>query len=177
VNHGLRKITALGFLGLGLAFFVPTGGCGGGYPVAEMPVGFADPIRGCTLKHERHVEGPDNLVKFDVGFVNRQVDTLVLVESNLNDEELERCIATQIRSFTLDDLPLRSSASLEGEFVQPESRELLGNPAVAAAACLASPPCLLGLVVVMGWGDQNHARGRRADGPECLGICGNQAPC
>jgi hypothetical protein len=85
-----------------------------------------------------------------VGLVNGQVDSIVLVESTLRDEELEICLASQIRSFTVDDLPLRPSANLERDLAPPQSRELLGNPAVPVAACLASPPCLLALVVVMG---------------------------
>lgn len=151
MNHCLKTVTALGLLGLGLAFFVPSGGCGSVHPVADMPLNLAGPIRACAAQHERHVEGSDHTAKFDVGLVNGQIDSIVLVQSTLADEELEACLARAIRSFTVDDLPLRHSASLEGELVQPESRELLGNPAVAPlAACLASPPCVLGLVVVMG---------------------------
>lgn len=145
-----RFALSVGFLvGLGLAF-VPSGGCGGVHPVAEMPVRFAEPIRACTVMHDHHIEGSDHTIKFDVGLVNGQVDSIVLVESTLGDEELEACLARTIRSFTVDDLPLRGSANLERDLVPPESRELLGNPAVPVAACLASPPCLLGLVVVMG---------------------------
>ncbi|HRI65654.1 MAG TPA: hypothetical protein PK156_15510 [Polyangium sp.] len=140
----------MGFLvGLGLAV-VPSGGCGGVHPVADMPVGLAGPIRSCAVMHEHHLAASDHTVKFDVALVNGQVESLVLIESTLGDEELERCLASEIRSFTMDDLPLRGSANLEHEVAQPESRELLGNPAVPLAACLASPPCLLGLVVVMG---------------------------
>ena len=145
-----RFALPVGFLvGLGLAV-VPSGGCGGVPLVADMPVGLAEPIRGCAVKHERHIEGSDHTVKFDVALVNGQVDSLVLVESTLGDEELETCIATKIRSFTVDELPLHHSANLERDLAPPESRELLGNPAVPVAACLASPPCLLALVVVMG---------------------------
>ncbi len=140
----------VGFLvGLGLAF-VPSGGCGGVHPVADMPVRFAEPIRACAVMHEHHLTASDHTVKFDVGLVNGQVDSIVLVESTLGDEELETCLAAEIRSFTVDDIPLRHTASLDPDSAQPESRELLGNPAVPVAACLASPPCLLGLVVVMG---------------------------
>ncbi len=145
-----RFALPVGFLvGLGLAV-VPSGGCGGGPPVAEMPVRLADPIRACAVMHEHHLTASDHTVKFDVGLVNGQVDSIVLVQSTLFDEELERCLATAIRSFTVDDLPLRGSANLERDPVQSESRELFGNPAVPVAACLASPPCLLGLVVIVG---------------------------
>jgi len=145
-----RFALPVGFLmGLGLAF-VPSGGCGGVPPVADMPVGLAEPIRGCAVQHERHIEGSDHTVKFDVALVNGRVDSLALVESTLGDQELETCIATKIRSFTVDDLPLRHSANLERDLAPPQSRELLGNPAVPVAVCLASPPCLLALVVVMG---------------------------
>ena len=145
-----RFALPVGFLvGLGLAF-VPSGGCGSVYPVAEMPVRFAEPIRSCAVMHEHHLTASDHTVKFDVGLVNGQVDSIVLVESTLLDEEMERCLAAAIRSFTVDDIPLRTAANLERELVQPESRELFGNPAVPLAACLASPPCLLTLVVAMG---------------------------
>lgn len=145
-----RFALSAGFItGLGLTF-VPSGGCGGVQPVMDMPVRFSEPIRSCAVMHEHHLTASDHTVKFDVGLVNGQVDTIVLVQSTLADEELETCLARAIRSFTVDDLPLRRSANIEGGLVQPESRELLGNPAVAAAACLASPPCVLGLVMVMG---------------------------
>lgn len=145
-----RFAMPVGFLlGLGLVF-VPSGGCGGVHPVAEIPGDLAAPIRACAVQHERHVEGSDHKVTFDVGLVNGRVDSIALVESTLNDEELETCLASKIRSFTVDDLPLRPSANLERDLSQPQSRELLGNPAVPLAACLATPPCLLGLVVVMG---------------------------
>jgi hypothetical protein len=146
-----RFALAVGFLGgLGLTF-VPSGGCGGVQPVAEMPVRFAEPIRACAVMHEHHLTASDHTVKFDVGLVNGQVDSIVLVQSTLADEELETCLARAIRSFTVDDLPLRTSANLERDLASPESRELLGNPAAAPlAVCLASPPCLLALVVVVG---------------------------
>jgi len=146
-----RFALAVGFLvGLGLAF-VPSGGCGGVQPVAEMPVRFAEPIRACAVMHEHHLTASDHTVKFDVGLVNGQVDSIVLVQSTLQDEELETCLARAIRSFTVDDLPLRASANRERDLASPESRELLANPAAAPlAVCLASPPCLLALVVVVG---------------------------
>lgn len=146
-----RFALPVGFLtGLGLAV-VPSGGCGSAPPVVEMPSRFAEPIQACTVMHEHHLTATDHMVKFDVGLVDGQVDSIVLVQSTLADEELEACLASKIRSFTVDDLPLRSTAHLERDLASPESRALLGNPAVAPlAACLASPPCLLGLVVVMG---------------------------
>jgi hypothetical protein len=146
-----RFALSVGFLvSLGLTF-VPSGGCGGAQPVAEMPVRFAEPIRACAVMHEHHLTASDHLVKFDVGLVNGQVDSIVLVQSTLQDEELETCLARAIRSFTVDDLPLRVSANLERDVASPQSRELLGNPAVPLAACLASPPCVLALgVVIMG---------------------------
>lgn len=145
-----RFALPVGFLlALGLAF-VPSGGCGAAHSVAEMPMRFAEPIRACAVMHDHHLTASEHTVKFDVGLLNGQVDSIVLVQSTLLDEELERCLATAIRSFTVDDIPLRGSANLERDLVQPESRELFGNPAVPLAACLASPPCLLGLVVVMG---------------------------
>jgi len=146
-----RFALPVGFLGgLGLTF-VPSGGCGGVQPVAEMPVRLAEPIRSCAVMHEHHLTASDHTVKFDVGLVNGQVDSIVLVQSTLADEELEACLATAIRSFTVDDLPLRASANLERDLASPESRELFGNPAAAPlAVCLASAPCLLALVVVVG---------------------------
>ena len=137
-------------LTVGLGFtFVPSG-CGSVQPVADMPVSLAGPIRACAVPHEHHFEASNPTVKYDVEFNNGHVDSILLVESTLGDEELETCIASSIRSLTLDDLPLRSAENGDQELATPQSRELLGNPAVPIAACLASPPCLLALVVVMG---------------------------
>lgn len=146
-----RFALPVGFLtGLGLAI-VPAGGCGSAPLIVETPLHFADPVRACGFGHEHHLTASDLSIKFDVALVDRNVDSAFLVESNLGDEELEKCLLQAIRSLTLDDLPLRASANLERDLASPESRALLGNPAVAPlAACLASPPCLLGLVVVMG---------------------------
>jgi hypothetical protein len=91
---------------------------------------------------------------------NRQVDSITLVDSDLGDEELEACIASSIRSLSEEDLPLRIAENADRELSTPQSRMLLGNPGVGnpgvlgnpavLAACVASPPCMLSLVVLMG---------------------------
>jgi hypothetical protein len=116
-----------------------------------MPVRFAEPIRSSAIMHEHHLTATDHMAKFDVGLVNGQVDSIVLVQSTHADEELEACLARAIRSFTVDDFPLRGAANLERDLASPESRALFGNPAAAPlAVCLASAPCLLALVVLVG---------------------------
>ncbi|MBK9263759.1 MAG: hypothetical protein IPM54_28635 [Polyangiaceae bacterium] len=146
-----RLTLSLGFaMGLGLAF-VPQG-CGGvQHPVAEIPEHVAAPIRGCAFEHTHHVRDADHIVKYDVTLdSNGEVDTIALMDSTVGDEELEQCIAASIRSLTQYDLLRHRSENFDRELAPPESRNLLGNPAVPLAACLASPPCLLSLAMVMG---------------------------
>ncbi|MBK9262133.1 MAG: hypothetical protein IPM54_20305 [Polyangiaceae bacterium] len=80
---------------------------------------------------------------------NGQVETITLVDSTVGDEELEQCIAASIRSLTQYDLLRPRSENFDRELAQPESRMLLGNPAVPLAVCVASPPCLLALGMVV----------------------------
>ncbi|MBK9262131.1 MAG: hypothetical protein IPM54_20295 [Polyangiaceae bacterium] len=134
---------------LGLAF-VPQG-CGGvQHPVADIPEHVAAPIRGCAFEHTHHVRDADQIVKYDVTLdSNGQVETITLVDSTIGDEELEQCIAASIRSLTQYDLLRPRSENFDRELAQPESRMLLGNPAVPLAVCVASPPCLLALGMVV----------------------------
>jgi hypothetical protein len=146
-------------VGLGFAF-VPSG-CGSVHPVTQVPESIAAPIRTCAIKHNRHLPAENHTVTFEVELdYNRQVDSITLVDSDLGDEDLEACIASSIRSLTEEDLPLRRAENGERELATPQSRMLLGdpgaghpgvlgNPAVLAA-CVASPPCLLSMVVLMG---------------------------
>ena len=144
VTLSLGLIVCLGFA------FVPPG-CGGVPPVSEVPESVAGPIRGCAIEHKRHLGASDNTVTFDVNLdSDGQVTAIALVESTVGDEELEKCIASSIRSLTVDDLLLRQPENLERDVARPESRNLLGNPAVPLTACLASPPCFLALTVLAG---------------------------
>jgi hypothetical protein len=126
-----------------------------------MPESIAGQIKTCAIKHNRHLPAENHTVTFEVELDNnRQVDSITLVDSDLGDEELEACMASSIRSLTEEDLPLRSAENADRELSKPQSRMLLGNPGVGhpgvlgnpavLAACLASPPCLLSMVVLMG---------------------------
>ncbi|MBK9267010.1 MAG: hypothetical protein IPM54_45445 [Polyangiaceae bacterium] len=147
----IKRLTlSLGFtVCLGFAF-VPQG-CGGvQHPVADIPEHVAAPIKGCAFEHTHHVRDADHIVKYDVTLdSNGQVETITLVDSTIGDEELEQCIAASIRSLTQYDLLRPRSENFDRELAQPESRMLLGNPAVPLAVCVASPPCLLALGMVV----------------------------
>ncbi|MBK9266468.1 MAG: hypothetical protein IPM54_42605 [Polyangiaceae bacterium] len=134
---------------LGFAF-VPQG-CGGvHHPVADIPEHVAAPIRGCAFEHTHHVRDADHIVKYDVTLdSNGEVDSIALMDSSVGDEELEQCIAASIRSLTENDLLRHRSENFDRELAQPESRMLLGTPAVPLAVCVASPPCLLALGMVV----------------------------
>ncbi|MBK9258335.1 MAG: hypothetical protein IPM54_00690 [Polyangiaceae bacterium] len=135
---------------LGFAF-VPQG-CGGvQHPVTDIPEHVAAPIKGCAFEHTHHVRDADHIVKYDVTLdSNGEVDSIALMDSTVGDEELEQCIAASIRSLTENDLLRPRSENFDRELAQPESRMLLGTPAVPLAVCVASPPCLLTLTVLMG---------------------------
>jgi hypothetical protein len=134
---------------LGFAFVPP--GCGGVPPVTEVPENIAEPLKACAFNHERHLGDGEHTVKFEVNLdSDGRVDSLALVDSDVGDEELEKCLAAAIRSLSVDDLPLRSAENLERDPAPSQSRNLLGTPAIPLAACLASPPCLLTLGLVAG---------------------------
>jgi hypothetical protein len=137
-------------VGLGFAF-VPQEGCGGVQPASDMPERLAGPIRGCAVEHTPHVGDGEHTVKYEVLLdSNGQVTAIALIESTVGDEELEKCIASSIRSLTVNDLLSHRSENFDREVARSESRNLLGNPALPIAACLASPPCLLALTVLAG---------------------------
>jgi hypothetical protein len=70
-------------------------------------------------------------------------DKVALVESNLGDEELEKCMASTLRSLSQDDLPLRLTANRERDPMAPGSRTLVGHPEVLAACVPAIKPDIL----------------------------------
>jgi hypothetical protein len=144
-----RLALSLGLtLGLGYAF-TPLG-CGGVMPAAEVPEDVARLLRGCALDHRKHLGSVRHSVSFEVKFdSDGEVDSVVLRESTLGDELLELCMASALRSLSEDDLPLRRSEDRPRGSGAPESRAFLGQEEVLAA-CLASPPCLLTLAILMG---------------------------
>ncbi|MBK9263620.1 MAG: hypothetical protein IPM54_27915 [Polyangiaceae bacterium] len=147
----IKRITlSLGFV-VGLGFALVPQGCGGAHPVADIPEHVAAPIKGCVVEHTHHVRDADHIVKYDVTLdSNGQVDSIALMDSSVGDEELEQCMAAAIRSLTHYDLLRTRSENFDRELAQPESRTLLGTPAIPLAVCVASPPCLLTLTLLMG---------------------------
>ncbi|MBK9258328.1 MAG: hypothetical protein IPM54_00655 [Polyangiaceae bacterium] len=144
-----RLSLSLGFA-VGLGFALVPQGCGGAHPVADIPEHVAAPIKGCVVEHTHHVRDADHIVKYDVALdSNGEVDSIALMDSTVGDEELEQCIAASIRSLTQYDLLRPRSENFDRELAQPESRTLLGTPAVPLAVCVASPPCLLALGLVV----------------------------
>ncbi|MBK9266962.1 MAG: hypothetical protein IPM54_45205 [Polyangiaceae bacterium] len=147
----IKRLTLSLSLAMGLGFAFLPQGCGGAHPVADIPEHVAAPIKACAFEHTHHVRDADQIVKYDVTLdSNGQVDSITLMDSSVGDEELEQCIAASIRSLTQDDLLRHRSENFDRELAQPESRMLLGNPAIPLAACVASPPCLLALTVLVG---------------------------
>lgn len=147
-------------LSLGVAF-VPLG-CGGsrggfdpaapGQGDAEVPEGVALKLRTCAAEHRAHLPGSaEYSVSFDVKLSSDgEVDSVALRESTLGDEDLEACMAHALRALSVADLPMRRSDSISKDPVAPPSRGLLGQAQALPLVCLASPPCLLTAVIVVG---------------------------
>jgi hypothetical protein len=109
-------------------------------------------FRACAAEHSHHLTEGAHSIGFDVKFGgDGQVDSVMPHESTLGDEVLELCLVRALRSFSEDDLlPLRSEDRPYAP-VAPESRALVGMaPAAAAAACLASLPCVVTVGFLMG---------------------------
>jgi hypothetical protein len=153
-----RFAVCLGFtLAAGVAM-VPAG-CGGsgvGYEAAiarggdaEVPERIALRIRTCAAEHRVYERSGDLAARFDVSLSeDGQADTVALRDSTLNDESLEKCIASALRSLSERDLRAVRSEDPPLGSVSPESRALFGQ--VQALGCLASPPCLLALTFLLG---------------------------
>ena len=141
-------------LGVALAITFPPLGCGGsGGRVAqgdaEVPGSVAWQLRSCAAEHT-HLKGEGHSISFDVKLAHDgNVDGVALRASTLADEGLEACMAGALRSLSLGDLPLRRADLDRRGPVSSESRALLGQEEVLAG-CLASPPCLLTLTVLVG---------------------------
>jgi hypothetical protein len=142
----------LATLALGL---LCTQGCGGGTPVAKVPLTLAGQLQACAAEHSHHLPWGSSSVSFDVKLSDDgQVGAVALRNSTLGDEVLELCMVSALRSFSEDDLlPLRSRSEAPPPTpLAPESRALLGQPqtGLALAACLASPPCWITATFLLG---------------------------
>lgn len=132
------------------------GGSGGGVvPAAvrqgdgDVPESVALRIRTCAVKHETHLGSGDRSITFEVQLAsNGEVDSIMLRESTLGDEDLELCMVKALRALSEDDLWMRRSDSGPRGPVSPESRSLMGQ--TQALSCLFSPPCLLAVAFFIG---------------------------
>jgi hypothetical protein len=139
-------------LGVAMAVLFPPLGCGGS-PArrdAEVPGSVAFQLQRCAAEHT-HLRDVRHSVSYDVKLArDGSVDAVALRDSTLSDEGLEACMAGALRSLSLDDLPLRRAELGRRGPVSAESRALLGQEEILLG-CIASPPCLLtGLVLVGG---------------------------
>jgi hypothetical protein len=149
-----QRLVASSSLTLALGLLC-TQGCGGGTPVAEVPLTLAGQLQACAAEHSHHLRWGSSSISFDVKLSDDgQVDAVALRNSTLGDEVLELCMVSARCSFSEDDLlPLRSrSEALPPTPLAPESRALLGQPqtGLALAACLASPPCWITATFLLG---------------------------
>jgi hypothetical protein len=116
---------------------------------AEVPAPVAQRLTACAREHRAHLESAEHSVSFDVELTNDgDVDSVAVKDSTLGDQDLEACMAGALRSLSADDLPMRHSGSVPRGPVAPESRAPLGQ--AQALTCLASPPCLLAVGLLIG---------------------------
>lgn len=142
---------------LGLGFVFTPQGCGGtpsgaaAYGDAEVPESVARQFRACAAEHADHIEPGERSIRFEVKLgSDGRADERKLLDSTLGDEELEDCMARALRSLSVDDLPMRRAENGPRGHATPESRAFVGQTEIAVAACLADPPCLLALTILMG---------------------------
>jgi hypothetical protein len=116
---------------------------------AEVPDRIALRIRTCAADHRVYERSGDLAATFEVNLsADGQADTVALRDSTLNDESLEKCIASALRSLSERDLRGNRAGDPPLGSMSPESRALFGQ--VQALGCLASPPCLLALTFLLG---------------------------
>lgn len=119
----------------------------------EVPESIARQVRTCAAYHLAHLGSGDKSIRFEVKLASDgQVDSVALGESTLGDQEAEACMAGALRALSADDLPMRRSASLSSELVAPESRALVGNPALLALAPVSLAPVIItgiGIIVIV----------------------------
>jgi hypothetical protein len=114
-----------------------------------VPERIALRIRTCAAEHRVYERSGDLAARFEVNLSeDGQADTVALRDSTLNDESLEKCIASALRSLSERDLRAVRSEDPSLGSVSPESRALFGQ--AQALGCLASPPCLLALTFLLG---------------------------
>lgn len=139
--------------------FVPVGlGCGSSrafgsalpaYSDAAVPASIAQQLNACAEHHKAHLGIAQHAISFEVQLsADGQVDAVTLKDSTLDDQGLEACMASALRSLSADNIPMRRSDLSSPPPVAPESRSLLGQEEVLL--CMASPPCLLALGLLIG---------------------------
>ena len=145
----LSKVKSLGldlaFISLVGAALLPSA-CGSSRGIAaqgdaEIPGPIADRLSACAEERKTHFEPTRHAISFELEFdEDGQVDEVELKDSTLEDQGLEACMVSVLRSLTVDDLPVRLSGNGSLDGVGPESRGLMGQEQVLL--CFASPPCL-----------------------------------
>lgn len=116
---------------------------------ADVPASVAQQLRACAEEHKMHLGQAQHALHFEVHLGKEgQVDSVSLEDSTLEDQGLEACMANALRSLSMDEIPLRGSERGSHGLSAPESRELLGLEHVLL--CLASPPCVLALTLLVG---------------------------
>lgn len=116
---------------------------------ADVPALTAQQLRACAEEHKMHFGQARHAIHFEVHLSDDgQVDSVSLEHSTLEDQGLEACMASALRSLSMNELPLRTSEHASPESASPDSRKLLGQEQVLL--CFASPPCVLALTMLIG---------------------------
>lgn len=164
----LRKLA----LSLGITFllgssFIPLG-CGGseqaftpvlrGHKDPEVPENVVRELKECVKQApdrlaRGHTEFPEHHIQFNVHITEEDgVDTVEVKESTLQGGQIEACMASALRGLTL---PIRDIAFEQHERTQkdspsPESRAMMGSPALAVLAPVSLTPVVVaGLAIIV----------------------------
>ena len=152
MTSSIQRLALLLGLPLFSALILTPVACAASLPThadADVPAPIAQQLNACAAEHKTHLGSAQHSISFKVELAEGgEVDSVVLKDSTLGDEGLEACMAGALRSLSMDELPIRASGNHSRTSVGPESRAFLGQEQVLL--CLASPPCLLALGMVVG---------------------------
>jgi hypothetical protein len=165
-RHPMTKTTRL-LWAMGLGFFMGcslTPGCGGtktvDYPTlqeeAAVPEYVVKQLRNCAERGIARLKPNYYAILFDVELTeDGEVDAVKIKDSSLGDESIESCMVRALRGMSLPTsvAGLRSSDPAYGGLVAPQSRALMGTPAVLAGTAVALTPIVIvaaGVTVLVG---------------------------
>ncbi len=164
---GIKKVALCWGISLMLGSTIVPLGCGGseqvlapvlrGHRDPEVPENVMRELEECVKQApdrlaRGHTEFPEHHIQFNVHITEEgTVDVVEVKESTLEGGRLEACMASALRGLTLPtrDIAIELDAPTPKDSPSPESRSMMGSPALAALAPVSLAPIVIAGVAII----------------------------